>query len=449
MPSVKKPVLSGTRVQPTTTAKQRSNRLTAVVTRAFAQHDPLTFGANRASDARNAAREEVNAGRATEATTPPELAAGIQHARANALTVPCAVTVHWRTTTGAEVGTTTQTVSVATTVDAQANIAPADTVTVPMSRFTPPTHMQVADTDTTTITFTITRTEAGYTGAASVTVTDTTEDTTTNTTGDAHTLTVTPVMVVDTIRFPARQQWTLTTTHAPDLKTHLEKVITQHVHRALPQVHITQFNWSSDYTHADIDLAYLPQPLTPARAGSANLVPGGDVLGVFPAGFRMGDDVSAWSDDDCARVASVSDTLSTAIVAEANQLRQQAGLATLQAVAVDAGLAQDATVWGTVAAENKTTGTTPEQTAFLTRVGRVRCAELLLPRQKRRGDDSVSRLAAVFTRSAQRALDNGGRSALLSPHATGLTAVSVVYSVDNHSLSYETSVSVVLHADKA
>lgn len=445
MLSVKKPVLSGTRVQHTTTAKQRSNRLTAVVTRAFAQHDPLTFGANRAGDARNAAREEVNAGRATEATIPPELAAGIQHTRAHALTVPCAVTVHWRTPTGAEIGTATQTVSVATTFDAHANIAPADTVTVPMSRFTPPAHMQVADADTTTVTFAITRTEAGYTGTASVTVTDTTQDTT----GDAHTLTVTPVMVVDTIRFPARQQWTLTTTHTPDLQTHLEQVITQHVTRALPQVHITQFNWNNDHTHADIDLAYLPQPLTPARAGSANMVPGGDVLGVYPAGFRMDDDVSAWSEDDRARVASVSDSLSTAIVAEANRVRQQAGLAPLQAVAVDAGMAQDATIWGMVAAEKKTTGATPEQTAFLTRVGRSRCAELLLPRQKRRGDDSVSRLASVFTRSAQQALEQGSKSALLSPHATGLTAVSVVYSVDSHSLSYDTSVSVMIHAEDA
>lgn len=445
--SVKRPVLAGQKiVAPRPTTAANTQRYGQVMTSAFNSRDPLALARSRARDARNAATDEVNAGRAKAPTVSPEYVERAHSAKSTAVTYPCAVTARFVSPEGELIAEDTLTVSVASVVNASDRVVPAATVDVPISRFKLPRGHSLADPDQAHARFELTSDADKRCGSTAITVVPAPADPSPKP-GTDYTVQATPVMVVDGVRFPARSPWEFSarvdSSDMGAVTTVLRGVMETQLRQSMPQVKIVSVAWSDDYATAELDLEHRPQPAGLVVPGNANTLPGGEVLGVFPAGYRPSG--AGLSEADARRVSAVSRVLTEEIARASEPVRRRAGLEPLSAVAVDSRAVGDLVAVCEATAESKSTKPTSLHDRLMVTLGRSRCAELLYPRQRRRGDDSVKRLAGVFVRSAEKALAEGRKSALLSAPATGVTAGIVVYAVDDYSKDYELSVSVLMH----
>ena len=445
--SVKRPVLGGTKIaapRPATTAN--TQRYGEIMEHALNLRDPLLLARNRARDARNAASDEVNAGRATAPTPSEDYTRSAESAQSTALCHPFAVTARFVTARSKLVAEETVTVSVESVVNATGQVVPAPSVAVPITRFKLPRGYDLADPAQSTARFDLPRGETVRRGVAEIQVEEVRNVAHTDR-GSAYTVEATPIMVVDGVRFPARKPWEFSArVDSSDMQVvaaALREVMEAQLRQSMPQVKIAGVNWAADYATAEIELEHRPRSFGQARPGSANLLPGGEVLGVFPAGFTPAQ--GELTESNARRVSAVSRALTDEIARASGPVRRRAGLEPLQPVAVGDNEVGLLVAVCEAAARMKSTKPTELHERLFDALGRRRNAELLYPRQRRRGDDSAQRLANVFVRSAETALDEGRKAALLSPTATGVTAGIVVYGVDDYSKDYELSVSVFVH----
>lgn len=448
--SVKMPVLAGKKITASSgvTTVERSQRFGQVMTKAFQEHDPLTFAVNRAKDARAAAHDEVNAGRAQAPKLTDEHAHCLQKIHSTALEYPCDVTARFVDENGQVCGTDTVSVLAPSMLNSSGRIVPESVITVPQSRFKVPRGCEIVSSEPNDVSFSLTSDGESHVGRTDVRV-ERSGTRATNTETRPYTVQALPVMVVDGVRFPAKQPWEFTTaidtSKLSDAREELMRVITAQLAQTMPQVVVTSDSWSDDYSHVTLELSYRPREVRGDVAGLPNTVPGGEVFGLFPAGFRLSDNEADLSEDDVTRVIEASRVLTNEIARQSAAPRKQLGLKELHPHPADRDVVADLLRWCRGTALAKSTTVTHLQTQLTERIGKERCSELLYPKQLRRGDDSAQRLAAVFVRSAEKAIKNNSKSALLSEQATGVTAGIAVYEVDQFSKHYELSVSVMMH----
>lgn len=443
--SVKRPVLAGKKIAPARTGtSENTQRYSEVMNRSLLTSDPLEFARNRARQGRSAATDAVNAGRSVAPKVSGQYIASAQRVKSTAITYPCIVETTFITESGQTLATDTFEVSVPSITDDSDQIVPANHVDVALSRFRIPRGYDAVDSDL--VPCSIEEVGGERKGTATIVVAPATKPS--SAVGGVHTVQATPVMLVERVRFPARKPWEFSvrtnTEDAQQIREELRVVMETELRQSIPQVRVSDVIWADGDTRAEVLLEHCPTSPAQAKPGVANKIPGGEVLGVFPAGYRRNSGQAI--DRDSHWVYQISQALTHEIAEAIAPVRAERGLEPLQPFAVNEEEISAVVKWCQQTGESKSTSMTPERERVLTLLGRSRCAEVLYPRGSRRGDDSVRRLAEVFVRSARKAVQSGGKSALLSERATGVTAGIVVHEVDGFSRKYELSASVMVHA---
>lgn len=443
--SVKRPVLAGKKIVPTRSGtRENTQRYSDVMNRSMLTTDPLEYARNRARQGRTAATDAVNAGRSVAPQLSGKYVESAQRVQSTAITYPCMVTTRFVTDSGHDAGTETFEVSVPSITDDSGRVVPAKRVDVALSRFRIPRGYDAVGNDS--VTCAITSEKSQCKGSATLVVAPSTPPL--DSAGDVHTVQATPVMLVEGVRFPARKPWEFSTrTDSADIqhvRSQLRAVMDVELRQSIPQVKVSDVIWADDHASADVLLEHCPNTTMRAEPGTANTIPGGAVLGAFPAGYRWHG--GTLSERERQWFFEISRALTEEIARSAQSVRAERGLEPLTPYSLDSSNVDAVIAWCERTAQSKSTIMTNEHEQVLNLIGRTRCAEVLYPRRSRRGDDSVRTIADVFVRNAHKAVQRGGKSALLSGRATGVTAGIVVYEVDEFSRTYELSVSVMVHS---